>query len=976
MHDSPSPFNAAHLQGKGENGGMISTNHPTPSSLTASNNIMMEKKDGMNRQKHHESKPSSVNSSSKKVADPRTLFIKFSPPSASITRQHLSDHFSNYGPVNRCSVIRQTKPRHASEVEDINADNNSKDRGSRGFGFVRFVNEEDAKEAATIINAKRGKKGGGEVMIIDGVRYSIHAERAVDATTSSSSSMPRRKDVSLNATNNNTDSSSRVVPGVPSGQSTVVIIEDDKNNIDNKSKEDADAKYKAESKRKRTSRVIVRNLSFHATEKHIRTMMETKFGPVAQIDLPTVPNLPNTNNNDDNKGKRPPLPRHRGFAFVTFTNANDAKKAVAGEDVSIKNRPVAIDFSVSKMEHRRIAKEGVDKKEEEDESDSESVVKEKDDNENDGSDDEENDKVSDDEDEDDETSSEHDDDDENVNDETSETKNVDDDDAESTTTPKKYDPTESKRTLFLRNIPFDATRHDVFELFRKFGRIQAAYLVKERETGVFRGTAFVRFETEEACTSAISASGVGGGDTDDRTQFVSGKNIAIGLGVDGPSSSSGLTLMGRPILVDLAVDRTTASSLAVRRDDDGKPIKKMVGKDKRNLYLKNEGRVSSAAESGDAKEASARHGGMWEDLPPGDRAKRERAFADKSTKLRSPLFFINPHRISIRNLAKHIDEVALKKLVFSALKAGIKDGLVTPKDAVNHWRAGGELPHAEIMRRATDPNLVTPPLDEKNIKGFITSVFIDRDVSGGKKTSDAPSRGFGFVEFTHHTHALAVLRQLNNNPSYSSEYTAGGKHASEMVKQKRGGKKGKKIKVDPETGLEFMNEDGKASVPRLMVEFAVENKVKAKMQMEKVAQKKANKIKQKIENKEKQQQPGENDKKLKEKKLGRGALQREKKRTHKEAGEEGDEQAKQVDTPPIKKQKVILTKETKPKLIKPQKKRKVDKDDDALEDMIRSYKSSFSKGGGIKPENKELVEETVAKSKLESRVVVTKRWFE
>jgi hypothetical protein len=159
-----------------------------------------------------------------------------------------------------------------------------------------------------------------------------------------------------------------------------------------------------------------------------------------------------------------------------------------------------------------------------------------------------------------------------------------------------------------------------------------------------------------------------------------------------------------------------------------------------------------------------------------------------------------------------------------------------------------------------------------------------------------------------------------------------------------------------------------------MVEFAVENKVKAKMQMEKVAQKKANKIKQKIENKEKQQQP--NDKKLKEKKLGRGALQREKKRTRKEASEEGDEQAKQVDTPPIKKQKVKLTKETKPKLIKPQKKRKVDKDDDALEDMIRSYKSSFSKGGGTKPENKELVEETVAKSKLESRVVVTKRWFE
>jgi len=260
--------------------------------------------------------------------------------------------------------------------------------------------------------------------------------------------------------------------------------------------------------------------------------------------------------------------------------------------------------------------------------------------------------------------------------------------------------------------------------------------------------------------------------------------------------------------------------MGLSTDDDGKPIKKMVGKDKRNLYLKNEGRVSSAAESADAREASARHGGTWEDLPPGDRAKRERAFADKSTKLRSPLFFINPHRISIRNLAKHVDEAGLKRLVFGALKEGLKEGLATPKDAVAHWRAGGELAHSEVMRRATDPSLVTPPLDEKNMRGSVASVFIDRDYSGGKKAADAPSRGFGFVEFAHHTHALAALRQLNNNPAYSAEYAAGGKHASEMAKQ-RGGKKGKKAKVDPETGLEFLNEDGKASVPRLIVELAV-----------------------------------------------------------------------------------------------------------------------------------------------------------
>ena len=153
------------------------------------------------------------------------------------------------------------------------------------------------------------------------------------------------------------------------------------------------------------------------------------------------------------------------------------------------------------------------------------------------------------------------------------------------------------------------------------------------------------------------------------------------------------------------------------------------------------------------------------------------------------------------------------------MKVGIKEGLVTPKDAVSHWRAGGELPHAEVMRRATDPKLVTPLIDEKNMKESVVSVFIDRDVSGGKKTADAPSRGFGFVEFTHHTHALAVLRQLNNNPMYSKEYVAGGKHAGEMSKQKR--KKGKGKKNIDNTGDEFMNDDAKGLVPRLIVEFAV-----------------------------------------------------------------------------------------------------------------------------------------------------------
>ena len=711
---------------------------------------------------------------SAKAADPRTLFVKFHPPSAVITRQHLSDHFSNYGPINRASVIRQTKSKGQSqELDDDGNEKPNLDRGSRGFGFVRFVHEDDAKAAADAISKKSSGKKSGEVMIIDGVKYKLHAERAVDAATSMSK---KEKDE---------------VPkeDIPTTDVTQAKMDT--------------ATYKAEAKRKRTSRVIIRNLSFYANEKHIKSTMESTFGPVAEVNLPLVPSLPNEAQNN----KKNNVPRHRGFAFVTFSSAASAKKAVEkGSEVKIKNRLVAIDFSVSKQEHQKMMKEA-ETKEDSDSDSSSSDSEEEDEDENDGAG--SNNEDSDSDSSASESGEDSDSDDDSEDEESEEEKETNA--TKGSAKAPKFDANEAQRTLFLRNIPFDATRHDLFELFKEFGRIQAVYLVKDPKSGVFKGTAFVRYEKEEGATAALEASGGSSTDQNDST-FVSSKNIAVGLGGDAMNR---LTLKGRPILVDLAVDRTTASSLAVQRDEDGKPIKKMIGKDRRNLYLKNEGRVSSSADGASAASAGAKHGGVWEDLPPSDRAKRERAFADKSTKLRSPLFFINPTRISIRNLGKHVNESALKKLAFRALQAGLEQKLVTPKDVVAHWRAGGDLAQSEVMRRATDMNIVLPPVDKKNVKLSIPSVFVDRAVADGQKAIDAPSKGFGFVEFTHHAHALAALRQLNNNPAYSAEYAAGGKKAAEMQKR------GKKGKNDGKEGSEFLGEDGKVYFPRLIVEFAV-----------------------------------------------------------------------------------------------------------------------------------------------------------
>lgn len=845
------------------------------------------------------------------AADPRTLFVKFFPPSASITRQHLSDHFSNYGPVNRCSVIRQSKGTK-------NNDEDNRDRGSKGYGFVRFVNEDDARAAAQAIRKKyNGKKhkNHGEIMTVEGIEYKIHAELATDAASTGQGN--KKKDVQKD--------NEEVVESTNMDETVLT-------------------------KRKRNARVIIRNLSFYANERHIKKIMESEFGEVMAVDLPLVPTLPK----EDSKS-RASVPRHRGFAFVTFANALAARKAVErGNEIEIKNRLVAIDFSVSKTVHQKMLKEN-EQKEEESDSDSE-----------DGSESETESSDSDDENQVDSDEAEEESDGDKLND--AEDKEEANESKHAKKQVPEFDEKDSKRTLFLRNIPFDATRHDVFNLFKEFGRVEAVYLVKDQQTGVFRGTAFVKFATEKACVKALESSGKSSDGSE--STFVSSKNMVMGLA--GDTNLPGLSLKGRRILVDLAVDRSTASSLAVQRDADGKPIKKMVGKDRRNLYLKNEGRVSSSTDSAVASSSGAKYGGVWEDLPQSDRAKRERVFADKSTKLRSPLFFINPTRLSIRNLAKHVTESDLKRLVTEALKTGLDHKLVTGNDAVAHWRAGGELPHNEIMLRAADPKQVTPAFDEKNTKESIPSVFIDRDFSGGLKSTDAPSRGFGFVEFTHHTHALACLRQLNNNPAYSAEFVAGGKQASELVKQQKKGKKSKKAKVDEESDG-FVGDDGKVCVPRLIVEFAVENMVKARKQAEKILQKKANKIKQRIESKDKV--PAEK----KEKKKSRGALQREKKRARKEAAQDDDDL--DINKLDAKKQKTGSSKATDasdskvktPKTVKPQKKRKIDTEDNKLEDMIRSYKEAFT-GGSEKPLE---VSEKTNQTKTKSREDVAKRrWYE
>ena len=82
----------------------------------------------------------------------------------------------------------------------------------------------------------------------------------------------------------------------------------------------------------------------------------------------------------------------------------------------------------------------------------------------------------------------------------------------------------------------------------------------------------------------------------------------------------------------------------------------------------------------------------------------------------------------------------------------------------------------------------------------ITACRIMRDL----ERADAPSRGYGFVEFQNHAHALAALRWTNNNPSLTEIAQGGVAAVRQRVAEKE--------------------------LPRLIVEFAVENRGKLRMQ--------------------------------------------------------------------------------------------------------------------------------------------------
>jgi nucleolar protein 4 len=301
---------------------------------------------------------------------------------------------------------------------------------------------------------------------------------------------------------------------------------------------------------KHGGRLILRNIPFSIQEKALRAWLE-KVGPLKELTIPVT---------SDNK-------RNRGFAFVEFDKKNLSEKAIKKLNGKLlQNRQVSLDYAQSKEKYETSVKA------EEMAKDFKPVIQEE------------------------EVQEEVQEEDERKDEKEKQQKNL----------------FLEGRVLFAMNINYMTEDEDLFERFKEFGRLNYAKIVRNKETGESKGTAFICFKKPEVVEKVLQI-----------------------------SEESGIELDERKLKLVKAVSREAATNLKT-----SKPLKD----DKRNLHL-----TKLALISPDSKE--------FQTLSEKEVQMRTMAAKKMKEKLQNPNIFVSPTRLLFRNISKSITEDDLKVLV-------------------------------------------------------------------------------------------------------------------------------------------------------------------------------------------------------------------------------------------------------------------------------------------------------------------------
>ncbi|CAG7967704.1 unnamed protein product [Penicillium nalgiovense] len=456
-------------------------------------------------------------------------------------------------------------------------------------------------------------------------------------------------------------------------------------------------------------KLIVRNLPWSIKEPEDLNVLFRSFGKVKFATLPK------------RNGKL------SGFGFITMRGRKNAERAlqmINGKEID--GRQLAVDWAVEKDVWETTKKEDDEKEDDEEEEEEQKEEKESDDvdmEDVEGALEEPSD---------DETSSEEDDDEDEDLDELDD---LDDDEAE-----EKDE--RNATTIFIRNLPFTATDQVLYDHFKThFGPLRYARVVLDYETERPRGTGFACFwKPDDANTCIREAPRGAEAMAPNKDKPKSNTAIKHSVLQDENSDPSGrYTLEGRVLQVARAVSKGQAAKL----EEEGVSRRMVRDTDKRRLYLLGEGTIPSNSP-------------LYKKLSPSEVKMREDSYKQRETFIKkNPALHLSLTRLAIRNLPRHINSKDLKQLARESVVNFAKD-----------VKAGARQPLSkEEQQRSRDTMKELEQLRKQKKMGIVRQAKVVFETREGTKVSEKSgggrSRGYGFIEFFTHRHALMSLRWLN-----------------------------------------------------------------------------------------------------------------------------------------------------------------------------------------------------------------------
>lgn len=234
-----------------------------------------------------------------------------------------------------------------------------------------------------------------------------------------------------------------------------------------------DRKKEKESRRSRKARIILRNISYKTNEKNL-TERFAKYGTIKECNI-----LKRAD------GKLV------GCAFIQYEKVNYAAKAIHHENAKeFLGRPVVIDWAVNRKkfaDHQKKSRKTDVKVEDDDDDDDDVSVKSEPESDDEGAEEDADASGSDD-------SAAAESDEEESDAGSDENDDEDDEKDEKKPIHKRSNDVAEGCTVFIKNIPFEATSADLRKVCSQFGQLYYAVITTDKISGHSKGTGFVKYK--------------------------------------------------------------------------------------------------------------------------------------------------------------------------------------------------------------------------------------------------------------------------------------------------------------------------------------------------------------------------------------------------------------------------------------------------------------------------------------------------